>query len=269
MKALLSLFMFVCAGATHASDALVLLVGSKPDHPYATHMYELECRLLAACLEKNDGLQSQLVPAWPPTEEQLRLARSVVFYSAPAGSVLLADAHRDHFAKLMKRGVGFVAIHWGTGVGYDKVSESQVRRDQFKSWLGGWFRRPPCGIQVTRTDLKVVNKQHHIAQGWEEWKIHDEFYLNPVIHERATPLLQVTLEGKHHTVGWTMQREDTGRSVGITLGHFHHNFARNGFRRMLVNAIMWSAKVDIPEGGAIVKVDAKELLLPPVSSVTR
>ena len=258
----LLLLLLVWSSVTYADDALVLLVGSKPDHPYASHMYEFECRLLATCVSKNEGVSAQIVPAWPPTEEQLKSAGSVVFYSAPAGSVLLDNAHRDRFAQLMKRGVGFVAIHWGTGVGYDKVSEPQSHRDQFKNWLGGWFRRPPCGIQTTRTDLKVVNKHHPIARGWEEWKIHDEFYLDPVLHKRAKPLLQVTLASKPHTVGWTLQREDAGRSVGITLGHFHHNFARDGFRRMLTNAILWSAKVDLPEKGAIVAVDAKELLLP-------
>ena len=35
--------------------------------------------------------------------------------------------------------VGFVAIHWGTGVGYDRVSESQQSRDLFRSWLKRQF----------------------------------------------------------------------------------------------------------------------------------
>ena len=54
--------LMVGASATVAAeDAHVLLVGSRPDHPYASHMYEFECRLLATCLAKNDGVTAEYV----------------------------------------------------------------------------------------------------------------------------------------------------------------------------------------------------------------
>ena len=244
------------------AEELVLLVSSEPDHPHATHMYAFECDLLASCLNQHEGVKAEHVRGWPPRSTQLAAAKTVVFYSNPAGSVLLQDAYRDAFDQRIKAGVGFVAIHWGTGVGYDKISEPAVHRELFKRWLGGWFRRPPCGIAITRTDLLVPNEQHPICNGWQPWKIHDEFYLDPVLHPRSEPLLKVAVNEKEHTVGWTLRREDGGRSVGITLGHFHHNFARDDFRRLLVNAILWSAQVDVPPDGAIVEVKAEDLKLP-------
>ena len=50
--------------------------------------------------------------------------------------------------------------------------------------------------------------------------------------------------------------------MGITLGHFHHNFARDDFRRLIVNSILWSAHVEIPKDGAIVVVEPDEVQLP-------
>lgn len=257
-----ALVFFLVSSVLIADDAKVLVVGSKPDHPFGTHMYEFDSKLLVTCLNKNAGVSASYVPSWPPTEEQIASAKAFVFYSSPTGSVLLTDQHRERFTKLMQGDIGFVAIHWGTGVGYDKVSETQAHRDLFKNWLGGWFRRPPCDITTTRTDLFVMNEGHPIARGWLPWKIHDEFYLNPVLHEKTKSLLEVEVNDKRHVVGWTFERAGQGRSVGISLGHFHHNFARDDFRRMLVNAILWSANVEVPEAGAITEVKTRELQLP-------
>lgn len=251
------LFCSVCVFA----DAKVILVGSKPDHPYATHMYEFDCKLLVTCLKKNKGIEATFVRNWPPTDKLLAETNAIVFYSSPSGSVLLAPKHRKQFAMLLERGVGFVAIHWGTGVGYGALSEPQESRDLFQGWLGGWFRRPPSDIHIGRSDLKLVDRDHPIGRGWTVWNIHDEFYLNPVLHKNARPLLKVDVDGKEHVVGWTFDR-GPGRSVGITLGHFHHNFARDDFRRLVVNGILWSAKERVPKNGAIVEVDASDVALP-------
>jgi type 1 glutamine amidotransferase len=51
-------------------------------------------------------------------------------------------------------------------------------------------------------------------------------------------------EGKSESSG------PTGRSFGTTLGHFHDNFANESFRRLIVNGILWSARIDVPPDGA-------------------
>jgi len=243
----------------------ILMVSSKPDHPYASHMYAFECSLLAKALRNTPGVQAITLSAWPPDAETLAGVRSIVFYSSPAGEVVLSPSNRQVFLNLMGQQVGYVAIHWSTGVGYSKLSDTQTLRDDYKSVLGGWFRRPPCGVQIGRSNLQKTNPTHPISRGWDGWQIHDEFYLNPVLHERAQSLLEVEVDEGTHVVGWTFQRPDKGRSVGITLGHFHHNFAREDFRRILVNSILWSANVPVPHGGADVDVPANDLKLAPKS----
>jgi type 1 glutamine amidotransferase len=51
-------------------------------------------------------------------------------------------------------------------------------------------------------------------------------------------------------VAWTYERKDGGRSFAFTGGHLHVSFAEEGYRRLLTNAILWTAKVDVPKFGA-------------------
>ena len=128
-----------------AAETNVLLITTKPDHPFGSHMYAQEAKLLQKCLERTPNVVTRIATGWPPP--QWTPAPDVyVFYSRPAGDLLVNAA--DAFQRELERGAGFVAIHWGTGVGYGKKTEDPVFRKQFQSWLGGWFRRPPCDIRV-------------------------------------------------------------------------------------------------------------------------
>ena len=55
--------------------------------------------------------------------------------------------------------------------------------------------------------------------------------------------------GKSETLCWSVERNDGGRGVGFTGAHFHSNFADDGFRKLVLNAVAWTAGVDIPEKG--------------------
>jgi type 1 glutamine amidotransferase len=257
-------------GCSLASSALagpaakILLVATPPDHPWAAHMYEFDCHVLAKCLRQTKGVEAEVVVGWPADSRRLNDVSSLVFYSRPAGEIVLHPGHRERFMTLMDRGVGFVAIHWGTGVGYTPLADDPDVRDTYKNVLGGWFRRPPCGIKITKAMLHQKAADHPLCRGWSGYEIHDEFYLNPVLHERARPILQVSIGGTDQTVAWSHERSGTerGRSIGISLGHYHDNFKREAFRRALVNAILWTARVDVPNEGAPVVIDPQELELP-------
>jgi type 1 glutamine amidotransferase len=97
----------------------------------------------------------------------------------------------------------------------------------------------------------------------EEWN--DEYYLNLKFHPDTRPLLKVVVDGKEQVVAWTLERSQArgGRSFGTTLGHSHANFAQESFRRLLINGILWSAQIPVPEAGAPCKLSAGDLALPP------
>ena len=55
--------------------------------------------------------------------------------------------------------------------------------------------------------------------------------------------------GRSETVMWSVEREDGGKGIGFTGGHFHKNWANRDFRTIVLNAIVWSAGLEVPQGG--------------------
>jgi uncharacterized protein (TIGR03067 family) len=67
-------------------------------------------------------------------------------------------------------------------------------------------------------------------------------------------------KGEPEHMAWAYDRPDGGRSFGFTGAHYHKNWGDENFRRLVVNALLWTAKIDIPQGGAKVDMDSSELL---------
>ena len=65
--------------------------------------------------------------------------------------------------------------------------------------------------------------------------------------------------GKQQVVAWAFQRADGGRSFGFTGGHFHRNWADDNQRKLLLNAILWTAKVPVPRHGVESHVNAADM----------
>ena len=53
---------------------------------------------------------------------------------------------------------------------------------------------------------------------------------------------------------------DGGRGLGFTGGHFHNNWADDDLRKFMLNAIIWTAKVEVPEGGVSTPTPTQEEL---------
>ncbi len=260
---LLSAAVLTCAvvssgSAGETSATKIMLVGTQPDHPWATHMYLHECRMLAQCLRLTPGVEAVVVEDWPRDPLALQRVTSLVYYSRPAGDIVLSQGHRAQFEKLMDEGTGFVAIHWATDA-------DPQRGADYLNVLGGWFNFAHSGLKITTGPLRQLNQDHPICRGWKEYPLHDEIYLNLKFHQQARPLVTIEVDGKDQTVAWTFERPGPhpGRSFGTTLGHFHENFEIEAFRRFLVNGILWTAKVDVPPHGAAVDVGDADLKLPP------
>ena len=258
MLALFSFVLGAALGSAHAAEPVptkIVLVYTQPDHAFGTHMYEHECKLLAHCLKQTRGVEATVAQDWPD-KSQLDHVRSLVFYSRPAGDIALSAEHRELFNQLMKEGVGLAAIHWATGA-------EKERGEEYSSLLGGWFNFAHAGLKVDTQLLEQQDPKHPICRGWKPYQLHDEFYLNMKFHDGAIPVLKVKVDGKDQVVAWVMERPNSheGRSFGTTLGHFHENFGLPDFRRAVVNGILWSAHVEVPENGAPVEVSDKELKL--------
>ena len=191
MKSLIAVFVSLLAlgQAVLAKDVTkVLLVGHKLDHPFGTHMYLQECRLLAKCLNQNPGILATVSNGWPSDESLLKDIDALVFYSSPAADILLNEKNKIQAEALFKRGVGYTAIHWATGANLQNGP-------RYEQLLGGWFNFKFSGINVDKQRLVQIDPKHPICNGWTEYELHDEFYLRMKLSPKAKPLLKVTTKG--------------------------------------------------------------------------
>ena len=70
--------------------------------------------------------------------------------------------------------------------------------------------------------------------------------INRYIH--WTPAGEKAL-GSKQALMWAVERTDGGRGIGFTGGHWHRNWAIDSFRRVALNAMIWTAGMEVPEGG--------------------
>ncbi|MFN0051213.1 MAG: CehA/McbA family metallohydrolase [Planctomycetales bacterium] len=225
-------------------------------------MYLHTCGLLGECLKLN-GLEPVVSDGWPQDKALLKEVATIVVYATPAAEYLLDGPHRTEFLELMELGVGLVTIHWASSVvkeNYDRLG------DRWMSLLGGtWISN--VGLSTDTSLLTQLVPQHPICRGWKNYELLDEYYLKPRIAQ-GEPLLRVTTKGEEVIVGWAYERPDGGRSYATTLGHFYSNFQREPFRRTIVNAMVWTAKMEVPETGARIDVGEGILKLPPENART-
>jgi hypothetical protein len=58
---------------------------------------------------------------------------------------------------------------------------------------------------------------------------------------------------------WAFERPDGGRSFGFTGGHTHANWGDPNQRKIVLNALLWMAKVDVPKDGVKDTITAEDL----------
>jgi hypothetical protein len=78
-------------------------------------------------------------------------------------------------------------------------------------------------------------------------------------HEGNPAVREAVKRGEPQVLAWAFQRPDGGRGFGFTGGHFHHNWGNDDCRKLVLNAILWTAKVEVPPGGVECRVTERDL----------
>ena len=259
----ISTFAFLCATAAclvaAEKSTKILLIGKERDHPYRTHEYMHECRLLGKCLEQTPGVKTVVSKGWPADPAVLDDVNAIVLYTAHGGNVLFGKSHRKQAQVLLGKGVGLTAIHWGTGAEGDDVGKLYLQA------LGGWFNIKFSHLNTTTLKLTRADADHPVCRGWADYNLHDEYYLALRFMPKTKPIMTVHVEDKDYVVGWVYERPNSGdgRSFGCVLGHFHEQFGLKPFRTALVNGILWTAHRDVPAAGAPCAITDKDMELAP------
>ncbi|MHC4744768.1 MAG: ThuA domain-containing protein, partial [Planctomycetota bacterium] len=56
-------------------------------------------------------------------------------------------------------------------------------------------------------------------------------------------------KGMPEHVGWVYERPGGGRGFGFTGGHWHHSWAHNDYRKIVLNALVWISGLEVPPNG--------------------
>lgn len=248
----------------HPAPKKIVLIGGAPSEGPARHDYGNGIRLLAGFLQATSAARrgeiavASYPDGWPADPHAFDGAATVVLYFDGDTKHPLRDAaHRRQFEALMQRGVGLVALHQATTVPADDDTTGLQR------WLGG--ARFGMADRTTETALlQPAAPAHPLARGVQAFAYRDEFY--PTIRftaaGRITPILTATLHVQYRdgkavvedrpelaTVAWAYERQDGGRSFGFSGAHYLVALDQPMLRRTLLNAMLWSAGLDVPPDG--------------------
>jgi type 1 glutamine amidotransferase len=249
------------AGAAEAPPKEIVLSAGKKSHGPNTHEYEKGVRLFKYCLDHSPnvrGVEAVVVTdGWPKDEKLLDGAATILLFSD--GSDIEAKRHPllngnrlDVFARQMKRGCGYVAVHYTTFTPKDLDG-------RFLDWVGGYYdyetgpgpKKWWSKHVVDNYKLKPATPAHPVARGLEPFELREEFYFQMRFRQPDARRRNVLSFGDDDVsaVAWAVERKDGGRGFAYTGGHFHKNWESENVRRMLLNALLWTAKAEVPAGG--------------------
>jgi uncharacterized protein (TIGR03067 family) len=260
----------------------IVLIAGRMSHGPMEHEFFAGTAILQKMLVQN-GINAVMArDGWPKDDKVFDGAAAVMIYADGGGGHPMlrksGDKSRlDMMKALLAKGVGFANLHYA--VEYPKENAADVL-----PMLGGYFE-PFWSVNPHWDGNFKTLPQHPITRGVKPFKIRDEWYyhmkfvdgmkgVTPILTDippdatrgkpgvndahGGNPEVQKH-QGKPEHVAWAYERQDGGRSFGFTGGHFHKNWGDENFRRLVVNALMWTAKADVPEAGAKVEMDSTEL----------
>jgi type 1 glutamine amidotransferase len=275
---------------TGAPKKLVLIAG-KPSHPPRMHEFNAGVQLLARSLADVPGVKTDVVVnGWPEDEKVFDNAAAVVFYmDGGRGHEAVQEGRRrlDLIDGWAKRGVGIGCMHYGVEVVADQAGA------EFRRWIGGHYEHMHSCNPIWEPKFSEF-PDHPVTRGVKPFAIKDEWYFNmrfvndldgnqPVEKDglKFTPILVASpsddvrdgpyvypkgpyphieaAKGRAEAMMWTVERPDGGRGFGFTGGHFHDNWGNDQFRKVVLNALVWLTKADVPAGGVESKLSPEDL----------
>ncbi len=257
----------------------LLLIAGTPSHGPGDHEFNAGVQLLAKCLESVEGLETVVqLNGWPEEVSKFDDVDGILMYMDGGKNHPAVQAERLAFlGGLMAKGVGLMCAHFGVEVPRENGGA------EFKQWIGGYYEDQfSCNPMWNPKYLSFP--EHPVTKGVKPFEIKDEWYMHMRFRDDkagVTELLVATPpdevrdgpyvypagpyphiqadKGKPESMMWAVERPDGGRGVGFTGGHIHRNWGNDEFRKIVLNALVWVAGMEVPEGGVQSSVTEDDL----------
>ncbi len=275
----LALVALLIVPASADEKAKIVFISGAPSHSRMAHEHRAGNMMLAKALNESGlPVDAVLVPHYGYPQDTTILdnaATIVIFCTGHSGHLL--NKRLDEFDELMKKGKGVVMVHWATEAQKGKPGE------KFLEWMGG-FCDLDWSVNPHWTPKFRDFPDHPICNGVKPFSVNDEWYYHMRFVDGlkgVTPILsdlpgletlrrtdgprsgnpavrQAVAAGEKQHVAWAYQRSNGGRGFGFTGAHNHDGWRHDDFRKVMLNAILWTAHVDVPPNGCPTATPSKE-----------
>lgn len=250
----------------------IVFIAGKASHNYGSHEHFAGSKVLAEVVQRTDpNVRCEVIRnGWPEDDSALDRADAIVIYS-DGGERHPSLAHLPRLKQQIDRGAGFVCLHYGVEVPKERGGP------EFLQWLGGYFEthwsvNPHWDAKFEKFPVHPITSGVKPFETRDEWYFHMRFpegmkNVTPILSAVPPPSTMSRPDGPHsgnpavraevargdlQHVAWATERPDGGRSFGFTGGHFHWNWGRTEQTKLVANAILWTARANIPTDGALV-----------------
>ena len=278
LRILLTAVLTLAASLLHAADRKLVMIAGPVSHPPLMHEFKAGSMLLQKRLESVPGLKTVLITNGWPTKlvDGKRVDDNSVFEGADA-VFIYSDGGANHLAvqkdrltvlgALAQKGVGIGMAHFAVEVLADKGGP------EWLEWIGGYYETKFSCNPIWEPDF-VSLPEHPTTRGVKPFRTKDEWYFNmhfrdgkagvkdilvakpsdavrdgPYVSPKGPYAHIQAAKGRPETMMWAVERPDGGRGFGFTGGHFHLNWQNDDQRRLVLNALVWLAKLEVPAGG--------------------
>lgn len=244
----------------------VVFVPGQQSHGWSGHAYTADCKLLARILNENVPQIEAIVleGGWPKDVAAFDSVAAIVV-ACDGNSLLGPESNWKALDGLARQGVGIAFLHYALDPG-DECGKYLL------DWIGGYYKQHWSVNPSWRAQFKTF-PGHPIARGVKPFNIEDEWYYHMQFQggmKGVTSILTAVppdstrrgqdgphsgnptvraRKGMSEHVAWACERPDGGRGFGCTGGHTHWVYAQNDFRKLMLNAVCWIARVEVPLAG--------------------
>lgn len=272
-----------------AADKKIVLIAGKPSHGPGAHEHRAGCLLLQKCLAGFPGVKVFVYDGGWPTKQVdgqtvdndavLEDADAIVIYSdGGAKHPALGGEHLATLGRQIKRGAGLGALH------YAVEPTKEKGQAEWLDWIGGAFEINWSVNPHWDGNFKAL-PVHAVTRGVKPFTTNDEWYFNmrfragmkgvtPILTDVPPPSTMSRKDDAHagnpavrelvahqtpQHVMWVTENANGSRGFGFTGGHHHASWQKEDQRKLVLNAILWLAKVEVPKDGVASTVTAADI----------
>ncbi len=287
--AFIAAFFFSTGAGAFAADKKIVLIAGNPSHPPGAHEHRAGCLLLQKCLAEFPGVKVVVYDGgWPTKQVDGQRVDDDAALDGADAIVIYSDGGVKHPALIgerllvlgrhIKRGAGFGAIH------YAVEPTKEKGQSEFLEWMGGAFETHWSVNPHWDGNFKEL-PVHAVTRGVQPFTTNDEWYFNmrfragmkgvtPILsdvppastmsrkdgpHQGNPAVRELVAKGAPQHVMWVTENANGSRGFGFTGGHHHASWQKEDQRKLVLNAIVWLAKVEVPAGGIVSSVSAADL----------